>query len=68
MADSHLDWAQAALLTGILPNPTRWNPGSSPDASIRQARRVFQKLRQHEVITEDQYLLAVEEFHELILK
>jgi monofunctional biosynthetic peptidoglycan transglycosylase len=48
---SELDWAEAALLAGILPNPREWNPCHDP-ARAQQARHgVLSKLLEMESLT-----------------
>jgi monofunctional biosynthetic peptidoglycan transglycosylase len=55
---SELDWAEAALLAGILPNPRQWNPCKSP-ARARQARHaVLSKLLESEILTSQEFAVA----------
>ncbi|MCY4163849.1 MAG: transglycosylase domain-containing protein [bacterium] len=51
---SDLNWSKAALLAGIINNPSRNNPISNPVAALRQRRIVLNRLAQLEFITQTQ--------------
>ncbi|MCO4746161.1 MAG: penicillin-binding protein 1C [Proteobacteria bacterium] len=62
---SSVSLAEAALLVGLLPAPSRLHPSVSPDAA-RQARdRVLDRMLQHKLITEEEATRARSEAIEL---
>ena len=44
---SDLNWTEAALLAGILPNPRKWNPCKDPARAVKQRHAVLTKLLEH---------------------
>lgn len=56
---SELDWAEAALLAGILPNPRRNDPFLDPHSAWRLRRRVLVKLRGAGEITREEFRQAM---------
>lgn len=51
---SALDWSEAALLAGILPNPRGWNPCADPWRALRQRHAVLVELHAAGLITADE--------------
>ncbi|MDZ7268702.1 MAG: monofunctional biosynthetic peptidoglycan transglycosylase [candidate division KSB1 bacterium] len=49
-----LDWAEASLLAGMLPNPKYFNPYRRPKACQRMQQRVLWLLQLHRLITPEQ--------------
>jgi penicillin-binding protein 1A len=52
---SDLNWAEAALLAGILPNPRAWNPCKNPARAKEARRAVLTKLFSIESITQQEF-------------
>ncbi len=50
-----LDWGQAALLAGIINNPSRNNPINNPVGALRQRRIVLNRLTDLGFITTDEF-------------
>jgi penicillin-binding protein 1A len=55
---SELNWSEAALLAGILPNPRQRNPCKDPGRAIQSRHAVLTKLRESEAITQHEFDLA----------
>lgn len=51
---AHLDWAEASLLAGMLPNPKYFNPYKRMKACQRMQKRVLWLLQLHRLITQEQ--------------
>lgn len=54
-SSADLTWAEAALLTGILPNPHRFNPLQAPEEALRLRQAVLVKLLAHGQVTAEEY-------------
>jgi membrane peptidoglycan carboxypeptidase len=55
---SDLDWSEAALLAGILPNPRDWNPCADPGRALRQRHAVLVELHAAGLIAADEFRSA----------
>ena len=55
---SDLDWSEAALLAGILPNPRGWNPCADPARALRQRHAVLVELHAAGLIAADEFRSA----------
>jgi len=55
---SDLDWSEAALLAGILPNPRGWNPCVDPARALQQRHAVLVELQAAGLITVDEFRQA----------
>lgn len=55
---SDLDWSEAALLAGILPNPRSWNPCADPARALRQRHAVLVELHAAGLIAADEFRAA----------
>lgn len=55
---SDLDWSEAALLAGILPNPRGWNPCVDPARAMRQRHAVLVELHAAGLIGADEFRSA----------
>ena len=53
-----LDWAEAALLAGILPNPREWNPCDDPARALQQRHAVLTELLAAGLIGADDFRTA----------
>jgi membrane peptidoglycan carboxypeptidase len=53
-----LDWAEAALLAGILPNPRQWNPCDDPGRARQERHAVLTELRAAGLIGADDFRVA----------
>jgi len=53
-----LDWAEAALLAGILPNPREWNPCDDPGRARQERHAVLIELRSAGLIGADDFRVA----------
>jgi membrane peptidoglycan carboxypeptidase len=51
---SQLTWSQAALIAGLVKNPTGYDPTNFPDAAIARRNVVLERMAQLHVITTDQ--------------
>ena len=56
---SDLDWAESAMLAGILPNPRRRGPFTDPDAALRNRAVVLKKLLTSEEISLAEFDVAM---------
>jgi len=52
---SDLDWVEAAMLAGILPNPREWNPCKDPSRAAQARRAVLNKLLSLESISPQEF-------------
>jgi len=52
---SELNWAEAATLAGILPNPREWNPCRNPDRAQHARRSVLEKLLSMNEIPQNEF-------------
>ena len=52
---SDLNWAESALLAGILPNPREWNPCKDPVHAIQMRHAVLTKLLSIESISKQEF-------------
>jgi len=52
---SDLNWAESALLAGILPNPREWNPCKDPAHAIQMRHAVLTKLLSIESISKQEF-------------
>lgn len=57
-AAADLDWAEAALLAGILPNPREWNPCDDPGQARQERHAVLIELRAAGLIGADDFRVA----------
>ncbi len=55
---SDLDWSEAALLAGILPNPRSWNPCADPARALQQRHAVLVELHAAGLITAAEFRSA----------
>jgi len=55
---AELNWAEAALLAGILPNPREWNPCDDPRRARLERHAVLIELRAAGLIGADDFLVA----------
>lgn len=55
---SDLDWAEAALLAGILPNPWQWNPCNDPARALQARHAVLTKLLSIESMSQHEFEAA----------
>jgi len=55
---ARLDWAEAALLAGILPSPRRWNPCRDPEQAGEARHAVLAKLLEYGELRPDEYAAA----------
>lgn len=55
---SDLNWAEAALLAGILPNPRQWNPCNDPARAVQARHAVLAKLLSIEGISQHEFEVA----------
>lgn len=55
---SDLDWSEAALLAGILPNPRGWNPCADPARALRQRHAVLVELHAAGLVATDEFRSA----------
>jgi membrane peptidoglycan carboxypeptidase len=53
-----LDWAEAALLAGILPNPREWNPCKDPARAVQARHAVLTKLLSTQSIRQQEFRIA----------
>lgn len=59
-AAAELDWADAALMAGMLPNPRQLNPCRYPLPALRARRAVLRKLLEHGELKPREFLRADE--------
>jgi len=52
---SDLNWAEAAMLAGILPNPHEWNPCKGPERAVQVRHAVLIKLLRVESISQREF-------------
>jgi membrane peptidoglycan carboxypeptidase len=55
---SDLNWTEAAMLTGILPNPREWNPCKNPARAIEERHTVLTKLLAAQGLTQQEFAAA----------
>ena len=55
---ARLDWAEAAMLAGILPSPHRWNPCRDPERAREKRHAVLAKLLGYGALRPDEYAAA----------
>ncbi len=55
---SDLNWAEAAMLAGILPNPREWNPCKNPDRARQARHAVLIKLLSIESLSQEEFAVA----------
>jgi penicillin-binding protein 1A len=53
-APEDLDWAQAAMLAGLLQSPTNYDPVDHPQAALQRRHRVLDRLAATGVLTRDE--------------
>ena len=58
---SDLSWSEAALMAGMLQNPSRLNPGAHPEDARHKQLQVLEKLLRHGRLTQEEYEVACEE-------
>ncbi len=56
-----LSIAQAAVLAGLAKAPSRYNPQSRPEAAINRQRYVLRRMREEDLISDDEYQAALAE-------
>ncbi|HXO21227.1 MAG TPA: transglycosylase domain-containing protein, partial [Thermoanaerobaculia bacterium] len=54
-----LNLAEAAMLAGILPSPSRYSPYNTPDLVLHQRDRVLRRMLEEGFVTDAQYRAAV---------
>lgn len=52
---SDLNWAEASMLAGILPNPREWNPCKAPERAVQVRHTVLTKLLSIESISKQEF-------------
>lgn len=57
-AASDLNWAEAALLAGMLPNPREWNPCRDPARAVQARHAVLTKLLRTQSLTQQEFEAA----------
>lgn len=55
---SDLNWAEAALLAGILPNPRQWNPCKDPARADQARHAVLTKLLRTQSLSQQEFEVA----------
>lgn len=55
---SDLNWTEAALLAGILPNPREWNPCKDPAHAVQERHAVLTKLLNTQSLTQQEFEAA----------
>ena len=52
---SDLNWTEAALLAGILPNPREWNPCKDPAHAVQERHAVLTKLLASQALSQQEF-------------
>lgn len=63
---AQLSLEQAALLTGIIPAPSAWDPAVNPDIAQKRYERVLRRMQEDEKITADEAQAALAAFPETV--